>query len=199
MLFSVYEDKCKITCDINEHLPTLYSYGSQCTSIVECGVREPTSAYAFASSLVGKSGNSYTLIDPYKSTRIDDFLTECKAEGVNAEFWNVSDIKCTPIQTDLLFIDSWHVYGQLKRELALWNTYVNKFIILHDTTVDELQGESVRMHLPVAKQSLETGIPEHEIKKGLWPAVVEFLQEHREWDLKERFTNNNGLTVLYRK
>ena len=102
-----------------------------------------------------------------------------------------------------------NLHGSREVSVRLINSRINRFCGLDmsdlpDTselcdTIDELQGESVRMHLPVAKQSLETGIPEHEIKKGLWPAVVEFLQEHREWDLKERFTNNNGLTVLYRK
>jgi hypothetical protein len=35
-----------------------------------------------------------------------------------------------------------------------------------------------------------------EIRKGLWPAVAEFLENHPEWSLRERFVNNNGLTVL---
>jgi len=34
--------------------------------------------------------------------------------------------------------------------------------------------------------------------KGLWPAVEEFINEHPEWKIKERFTNNNGLTILER-
>jgi hypothetical protein len=38
-----------------------------------------------------------------------------------------------------------------------------------------------------------------EINNGLWPAVVEFLEENPEWYLKERFTNNHGLTILARK
>jgi hypothetical protein len=34
--------------------------------------------------------------------------------------------------------------------------------------------------------------------RGLWPAVEEFLQENKNWSLKERFTHNNGLTILER-
>jgi len=100
--------------------------------------------------------------------------------------------------TDLLFIDTWHVYGQLKRELARWHSYAGKYIILHDTTVDEWQGESIRVGWDAIKQSKETGIPVDEIRKGLWPAVVEFLKEHSEWELHARYVNNNGLTVLRR-
>ena len=35
--------------------------------------------------------------------------------------------------------------------------------------------------------------------KGLWPAIEEFLTDNHEWYLKERFENNNGLTILERK
>ena len=35
--------------------------------------------------------------------------------------------------------------------------------------------------------------------KGLWPAITEFLEENDNWELHERFTNNNGITILKRK
>jgi len=47
----------------------------------------------------------------------------------------------------LVFIDTWHVYGQLKRELAKYAPLTKKYILMHDTTVDEWVGESVREHL----------------------------------------------------
>ena len=33
---------------------------------------------------------------------------------------------------------------------------------------------------------------------GLWPAIEEFLAEHSEWEIEQRVTNNNGLTILVR-
>jgi hypothetical protein len=57
------------------------------------------------------------------------------------------------VDTDLLFIDTWHVYGHLKRELAYWHSYAKKFIILHDTTVDEIYGETIRMRQNPVEQS----------------------------------------------
>jgi hypothetical protein len=100
--------------------------------------------------------------------------------------------------TDLLFIDTWHVYGQLKRELARWNRHAKKYIILHDTEVDKWLGETIRRELDADSQSREFGIPVAEINRGLWPAVLEFLEEHPEWTLLEKYTNCNGLTVLTR-
>ena len=196
-LENYYKLKCSTKSDINEHLPTLYKYSKECTSIVECGVRDIVSSYAFAFGLKGKI-NKYTLIDPYESSQIPPFLSLCASEGVNASFMKISDIKCAPIETELLFIDTWHNYGQLKRELAHWNLSVKKYIIMHDTTVDEWHGESIRNKSNVQRESIESGFPDFEITKGLWYAIVEFLIQHPEWKIKERFTNNNGLTVLER-
>jgi hypothetical protein len=35
-----------------------------------------------------------------------------------------------------------------------------------------------------------------ELYKGLWPAIEDFIANNSNWKIKERFTNNNGLTVL---
>jgi hypothetical protein len=184
--------------DINEHLPTLYSYASKCNSVVECGVRTVVSSYAFAFALKDRSNTQLTLVDPSKSGNVEQFLKECTDSGLDARFFEQSDLDCPLIKTDLLFIDTWHVYGQLKRELARWNSSVSKYIIMHDTTIDEWRGETLRAGWDAQKQSEQFGIPVEEITKGLWPAIAEFLQQHPEWKLKQRFTNNNGLTVLER-
>lgn len=193
-----YKNQCNRRTDINEHLPTLLDYTLKCNSVVECGVRDIVSSYAFALGLKNKVNNVYTLVDPYKSNNIDRFIQGCKANNVNATFVNQDDLKCPLVKTDLLFIDTWHVYGHLKRELAYWNSSVDKYIIMHDTTVDEWRGETLRLGLNPVTQSASSGIPVDEITKGLWPAVEEFLKEHPEWLLEKRYTNNNGLTILAR-
>jgi hypothetical protein len=198
-LLQDYQEKCYPTwCDIHEHLPILLAYTKQCDSVVECGVRSIVSSYAFAAGLVGTPNNTYSLVDPYKDWQIDPFIAKCKTEGVNATFYHASDLDVPLIPTDLLFIDTWHVYGHLKRELNYWNSSVKKFIIMHDTTVDEWHGETIRCNMDPVQQSKDTGIPIDEITRGLWPAVEEFLQDHPEWKIDLRLVNNNGLTILKR-
>jgi hypothetical protein len=67
---------------------------------------------------------------------------------------------------------------------------------MHDTTVDEWQGETIRSGWNAVEQSQSSGFPVEEINKGLWPAIEEFLQNNTDWVLHERFINNNGLTIL---
>jgi hypothetical protein len=116
---------------------------------------------------------------------------------VNYEWINNLNLNLTE-SVDLTFIDTWHVYGQLKRELAKFAPLTKKYIIMHDTTLDAVRGETIRMNWNPQQQSRESGFPVNEITRGIWPAVEEFLASNREWVLKERFSNNNGLTVLVR-
>jgi hypothetical protein len=193
-----YMQKCVEISDINEHLPTLFNYASDCQTVTECGVRSVTSSYAFAAALQPRENTRLIQVDTQSHPNIDRFQAECKVEGLASVFYGMSDLECPLEQTDLLFIDTWHVYGQLKRELERWHTHVRNYIILHDTTVDEWEGETIRNKWDAVRQSMETGIPIHEIRMGLWPAVTGFLAEHRDWVLHERYTNNNGLTILKR-
>lgn len=199
MITSTYEKLVRQPSDINEHLKTLANYASHCTHITECGVRTAVSSYAFAHGLKSVPSATIVQIDPEWHPNIDIFQKAASAEGIHVVFHNQSDLDAPLQDTDLLFIDTWHVYGQLKRELARWHPYVRKYIILHDTTVDEWEGETIRNKWDAVRQSRETGIPIQEIRMGLWPAITGFLSEHREWSLHERFTHNNGLTILIRE
>jgi hypothetical protein len=129
---------------------------------------------------------------------IDRAMTLAKQANIDHRFIRGNDIEIDIEPTDLLFIDTWHVYGHLKRELAKHAGKVRKYIIMHDTEVDKWEGESIRAGWNTEDQSKGSGIPEIEIRMGLWPAVIEFLSNHPEYVLHKCFTNNNGLTILRR-
>lgn len=196
--------------DIFEHLPTLSNYAYQSTSAIELGVRGANSTWAILHGLLKKKMENAESPKP-KFYMVDinqcnvDFLIEtCKDLPIELKtFWkNDLDINLSTDLNDetydMLFIDTWHVYGHLKRELELYSKIINKYIIMHDTTVDEIHGETLRSGWNAEEQSRSTGIPVEEITKGLSYAIDEFLQNHPEWVLKEKYTNNNGLTVLER-
>ncbi len=195
---SSFVEQCNTPSDIYEHLPTLKSYASQCTHVTECGVRGVTSSWAFAAGLVGKPGARLVQVDLNTNQNVVTFGNVAREAGIDVTFYQQNDLTCPIESTELLFIDTWHIYGHLKRELARWHSSVSKWIIMHDTTVDEWQGETIRLGWNAAQQSAETGYPVDEINKGLWPAVAEFLAAHPEWKIEKRYTNNNGLTVLRR-
>lgn len=203
-------NKCsgKNSIDIMEHLPVLYNYAKECDSVFETGVRGCVSSWAF---LYGLLDNPTQQSDRKKKLFMND-LTVCDVSllmflsknyniDVRYEWKNnlLLDVPNINDTFDITFIDTWHIYGQLKRELNKFAKFTNKYIIMHDTTVDAIFGETIRLGWDAKTQSIGSGIPVDEINKGLWPAVTEFLENNAEWYLKERLTNNNGLTILARK
>lgn len=193
-----YLELCNTWSDIYEHLPTLASYASICSHITECGVRGAVSSYALALGLLEKANAKLVQVDISDSPKAEQFRIDCKRHGIPLVFHRQSDLLCPMEETDMLFIDTWHVYGHMKRELARWHSSVRKYILLHDTEVDKWRGEVLRCGGNLDELSKDSGIPKEEIARGIWPAVTEFLKKNPEWRLEERYTNCNGLTVLAR-
>lgn len=176
--------------DINEHIPTLIQYGSECDHITEMGVRAITSTWAFLGS-APKKLISYDIENPAKwGADINHVYDVAKHYGLDYEFRKENVLKLEIEETDLLFLDTWHAYDQLKAELELHSSKARKYIIMHDTTSYEFKDE------PLTSENAWEGEPP--IGRGLWLAITEFLDSTNEWELHKRYTNNNGLTILKR-
>lgn len=184
-----YNERKNNPSDINEHIETLKNYATECEHITEMGVRSVVSTWAFLEA------------NPKKLISID--INDCPIQeaaklageaGIEFQFIKSSTLEMEIEETDLLFIDTWHVYQQLKKEFELHADKARKYIILHDTTTFGENGEGIAS----TNINIVTGQIEAIPHKGLWPAVEEFLDSNTKWKLKERYTNNNGLTVLER-
>jgi hypothetical protein len=168
-----YQDACVRVTDIHEHLPVLSDLTSQCNYVTELGVGWAQSTRAFLRHDVTLHSYEY-LPQP----GIVDFFIQARNAGRNVAL-HIADTRKVEIEpTDLLFVDSLHIYEQVKTELELHADKAKKYIVFHDTTSYADNGEFGG--------------------KGIWPAIQEFIDSHSEWQLVERRTNNNGLTILKR-
>ena len=187
--------------DINEHLLTLKNLAAECCSIAEMGVRDIVSTWAFLYGLASNKKEQKRLLslDITDIPLINDVIDVAKDANISMDFVKADSTKYeVDSNFDLLFIDTFHVYGQLKRELELHHSKVNKYIVMHDTYVDGTYGEVLRLKLDQDKIKAETGFSDEDINKGLVYAILEFLKDHQEWIVKHEFLNNSGLVVLER-
>jgi hypothetical protein len=173
--------------DINEHIPTLIKYGHECESITEMGVRGICSTWAFLGSSPKKM-RSYDIQHPsIWGGDIESVKETAEAYGIDFNFILADVLKVEIDETDLLFLDTWHSYKQLKSELNLHASKVRKYIIFHDTTSFATKDET--SYEIWGEEWKGEGI-------GIWLAIEEFLQFNPKWELIERFENNNGLTII---
>jgi len=187
-----YRQLSKTPSDINEHLATLKKYTEECDTIIEMGVRSIVSTWAF---LAGKPKKLISL-DLYNPTKFGGNLQEvydlASLTGIDFSFIEHDSLAYEMEPCDLLFIDTWHDYLQLKKELTRHHTKVKKYIIFHDTVSFGNSNEKNAEEMGILNQN-ETNLP-----KGLWPAIEEFLYHNKNWVIWEKKPNNNGLTVLKR-
>ncbi len=197
-LEQLYRIRCEQPSSIHLHLPTLRKYAEQCNKVTELGVQGGVSTTAFlaaqpqvvhsydikfdlcllnligAGTVVGAFSTDFTMV--FNDTVWKYFLAD--------------SIKIEIGQTDLLFIDTLHTYIQLREELAMHHSKVNKWIILHDT---ESYGEHSEGWQDIVNPSAEQ-------VAGLNRAIKEFIDEnYKQWKELEVFKINNGLTVLERR
>ena len=175
--------------DINEHIPVIIKYGQECDHITEMGVRGIVSTWAWLAS-APKKLIAYDLEDPSRwGGVIQDVYDTAEAYDLDFTFIEGDVLKLEIEETDLLFLDTWHSYKQLKSELELHASKARTYICFHDTTSYEFHDEtSYEMWGDDWKAE---GI-------GIWKAIEEFLESNPEWVLKERFTHNNGFTIIER-
>jgi hypothetical protein len=120
---------------------------------------------------------SYDLVlDPV----VSQLFELARQAGQQASYVQANVLNIEIAATDLLFIDTWHTYTQLREELRLHGNRARKYIAFHDTHTFGLSGEDPRD------------------QKGLLSAVIEFVMANPHWRFHTYRTNNNGLTILER-
>jgi len=162
--------------DINEHLPTLRSYASQCRNVTEFGVGRSSWALAQARPKVLRCYDPRP--DPNRCFG-DDLLKMAKEAGIIMSFTQANDLEIRIDPTDMLFIDTLHTCSQLSQELEMHAPNVVGYILMHDTEIFGMRGEDGS-------------------EPGLIGAVDRFLAKHQEWRETDRYRNNNGLMILER-
>lgn len=187
--------------DINEHMENLRALAAEVEHVTELGVRfAQGSSWSFAMAGVDRAckGLPYRVIagDITRRPEVGPFERTVQDCGLDYTFREGDDLALEYMPTDLLFLDTWHVYRQLIKELHKLEPIARKYIALHDTTSFAYGDEDIGGHGGKAENSsLYSGVAP---KSGLWTAVEEFLSINKKWKLKHRYVHNNGVTVLER-
>ena len=163
---------------IAHYMPTLYEYTLKCNSVVEIGVNQVCSTWAFLKAKP-EGGVLSIDIDLERSAYMQKIgldkniwlhwakhLSTQEQVAFNAQECSSLDVELP--DHDLLFIDSDHTYNQLSQELKLHGNKAQKYIIMHDTTL----------------------FPE------LNRAINEFREVNTHFVVEKVFDNNPGLTIL---
>lgn len=170
-IFKKFSELKKNPSDINEHLDSLYQLASFCDTVTEFGVRTAVSTYALLSWC-----NNVTSYDIYELKEVKDLIEQAQREEKNFKFVLADVLNVDIEETDMLFIDTRHVWKQIKAELERHGSKVKKYMAFHDT---------------------ETfGITWEDWGEGIMMQIDIFLDNNPERRIMHRHKNNNGLLII---
>jgi hypothetical protein len=183
--------------DINEHLPILKQYAEKCDHVTEMGARGGNSSVA----LMAANPNTFISYDyqydiPEEHLRnsvtsLIKIFKEMQKDGKNFYYIGKDVLTVNIEETDMLFIDTWHCYDQLKAELDLHAQKVKKYIAFHDTFLYGEMGEGY--------PAMDSNHPQRDKLNGtggIKKAIFEFLEKYPNWKIVYETENNNGLMVI---
>jgi hypothetical protein len=178
-------EKLYTPSDIYQHLPILSFISSKVNSVTEMGVRSIVSTWAFLYGCPNKL-ISIDLVNPSThGQNIQEVYDMAIKNNIDYKFIQGNTLEIEIEETDLLFIDTYHEYYQLKAELTKHASKVKKYIAFHDTVSFGQFGQN-------DNDALDTN------SKGLNLAIDEFLEHNPRWIKKFEYTFSNGLVILER-
>jgi len=176
-IYDLYHQAACVPSDIWEHVPTLMRFARMSPHITEFGTRTGVSTAA----LLRGEPQTLRTYDLCRQPQVAQIEATAAAHGVtDFKFVDANTLTCKIEPTDFLFIDTLHTFDQVYGELSQHAGDVRKFIAIHDTTSYAEHGE----------------IPG---TRGVWEAVEEYFTSRFEWGLVDRWTNNNGLAIFWRR
>lgn len=177
------------------HIPTLQELAYQCKTVTELGTYHTVSATVFA-HILARSVSwdnwkcSLVCVDRDKSPEVDTLERDAGAAGVRFTFHQCDTREYPLEETDLLFVDSAHNYGQVWEEITRGEPYVRKYMVFHDTAGNT----------PDPETGLQGwGEIGGDGTQGVVLAIGYFLLRYPHWEVKYHTDKCCGLTVLQRK
>ncbi len=183
------------------HSSALRKLAAQCSSVIEIGTYEMASAFSILVGLSECRAASRSFLGIDCAIRSVKKLNQAKEwaekENITFRFLQINDLDLPQLeQTEFLHIDSSHTYRHLSYELETFSPNVSRYILMHDTSP------------PWGNRDENENISQSDLerypawidreKRGLWPAVQDFLARHSEWEIQERCEIAAGYTILER-
>lgn len=169
-----------VPSDMWDHMGVIRRFARGADSIVEFGTSDRANS-TFA--LMAGHPRWMRCYDVHRYEPTFSYVEKAARDaGIDFAFMIQSSTAAEIDDCDLLFIDDDHKYEHVKRELEMQGKHARKWIILHDTSEFESHDDTID----------RSG-------RGIWPAITEYMDATGQWEIREKYNQNYGITVLQRK
>jgi len=176
-LDELYAKVCNNVSDVFMHCPTIREFASRCQHVTELGLN------SLGVSVAVMAGQPLIFIAYGKDKKVVDEIVKELPDNVGRTHLKIREGNSLKVQieeTEMLILDTYHTYSQLKKELLKHAGSVTKYIIIVNSYAFALRGEDGS-------------------SPGVMDAVVEFVAKNDRWEIIYNERKNNGLLILQRE
>lgn len=176
-LDELYAKVCSKVSDVFMHCPTIREFASRCQHVTELGLN------SLGVCVSVMAGQPPTFIAYGKDEKkIDEIVKELPSNvgRTHLKIRTGDSLKLQIEETEMLVLDTYHVYSQLKQELLKHAGNVTKYIVIVNSYAFASHGEDGS-------------------SPGIMDAVIEFLADNERWEICHNERKNNGLLILRRE
>ena len=178
MLEQWYDLACSdlyLDSGICRHLPYIRSVIKSTDRVVELGVGGSDQGSLALLSACPKRMDSYDVVVP---AALPTIKALAQSHHIDYRFHHEDTTKATPLEHDVLFVDSWHSSEIVDAEIERWTPLTRRLIIAHDVVTFGRNGQG--------------GAP----NTGITLSFGDFLFRHPEWRVVNFREIDNGLLTL---
>lgn len=176
-LDELYAEACNKVSDVFMHCPTIREFASRCQHVTELGLNSSGVCISIM------AGQPPMFIAYGKNQNIIDALAKKLPESAGRTHLKVrigDPLSIQIEQTEMLVLDTYHSYSQLKQELLKHAGSVTKYLVIVSSYAFASRGEDGN-------------------SPGIMDAVLEFLEKNNHWEIVFNERKNNGLLILQRE
>ena len=128
--------------DIGAHLPYIHERAKTAKMVLELGVRNGASTAALLAGMDDSDGHLWSVDVDWPQPPADQFLDNPRWSFISGDDMDPFVIGETPLEVDLLMIDTSHRYQHTVDELTVYGKRVTSggVILLHDTELEIAPG-----------------------------------------------------------
>jgi hypothetical protein len=169
-----------------QHMDVIRDLAAECESCAEIGIRRGSSTIALLAGCPG----TVTSFDIERYPHHEAILKATDLGRWRPHY--MPSETASAFDVDMMVIDGFHNYPQVKMELDLFADHVAKYLVFHDTISCGTVGDGIAN--PKVHQA-----PHLSDKRGIRMAIDELMIRDPSWLIKAHYPNDSGLLILERR
>lgn len=173
-----------------QHMETIRKLASEFDQVAEIGIRRGSSTIALLAGVDGKDNGAVFSCD-IERLPLHESIAQAAGDLWFRSYMPSEQWEWSEPQMEMLVVDGYHTYSQVKMELDRFADRVIDVLVFHDTMSCGIQGDGIADRKLHDSEAMDD-------TRGIRLAIDELMIRDPSWRIEMHLPNDSGLLVLRR-